>query len=250
MSHLGLPELRALVYKYASELIDYPYDEDVERLPSRLREFIELLRHVERVDEAYSGLAEDAEIAANTLLSELNSLGWDLFQAEYVSTFELGVHGPRCPPYESEYVKPKNLERVLIELPASPHTSRDAVALRDLEGKLSVVSNVLLFYERYGVKPKDIIPDHVVAELEFMHYLAAKECEALDRSEVEEALKIREVQRSFLKEHLAKWMGDLARCVEVKGSLRGYAGLLRVIERFIIGDLELLEKHARKPAEL
>lgn len=243
MGDAGFTELRALMYKYASELIDYPYDEDVEKLPGRLREFVGLLKHVERSSGVFAGLSEKAEKAANTLLRELEKLGRDMFQAEYVATFELGVKGPKCPPYESEYVKPEKPSKVFIEPPATLHGNVDQIMLKNLESKLGIISSVSMFYEKHGVRAKDLIPDHIVAELEFMHYLAAKECEALSRNNVEEATKLREAQREFLENHLARWVGSLAKCVEDKGSLKGYAELLRVIEQIIQKDLKLLKEH-------
>jgi len=242
----GFTALRALMYKYASELIDYPYDEDVEKLPSRLREFVELLKQLERYSEVFAELAERTEKAANTLLRELEKLGRDMFQAEYVATFELGMKGPKCPPYESEYVKPEKPSKVFIEPPATLRGNVDQMMLKNLESKMDIISSVSLFYEKYGVKAKDMIPDHIVAELEFMHYLATKECEALSRSNVEEAMKLREAQREFLENHLARWVGSLAKCVEDKGSLKGYAELLRVIEQMIQKDLKLLKENVRR----
>ncbi len=241
---LSLPELRALVYQYAAKLLDYPYDEDMEKLEGMLQDFVNLLRSLEEADKVYQGVAEDAQKALKHLGEELKRLGRDMFQAEYVSTFELGVRGPLCPPYESEYVKPERIEMVRFDTP----TPGGKGGIQPLEAKLEVMGRVLDFYNRYGVSVGNMPPDHLIVELEFMYYLVCRELEALKKGDEKEAARYREAQLRFLREHLLKWIDRLATCVEEKSPLKTYAGLLSTVARFVACDEKLLSSMQARTA--
>lgn len=81
-----LVELRAIAYKYASKLVDYPYDEDVEKMDETLSDFVTVFTVLEQLNEKYRGIADMAKNIL-TILDDINRLGRDNFQAEYVSTF-------------------------------------------------------------------------------------------------------------------------------------------------------------------
>lgn len=101
-------------------------------------------------------------------------------QEAYVSTFEVGPGRPFCPLYEGS------------------HRS----------GRMKLMEELVRFYEHFGLKtqPGDH-PDHVAAELEFMHYLAFKEAAALAHSQP--ADDVRRAQRDFLGRHLCRWLPRL-----------------------------------------
>jgi len=50
------------------------------------------------------------------------------------------------------------------------------------------------------------LPDHISPELEFMYYLIHKEVEALENSETDKALSLKETQELFLNRFLRQWV--------------------------------------------
>jgi TorA maturation chaperone TorD len=233
----GLLEFRALMYKYLSDLLDYQYDEDIDKLGAKLEDLISISARLESLDAVYAGISSLAERFAEEIKGELRSYGRDRFQAEYVSTFEIGVKGPLCPPYESEYVRPGKVENVSFTLPGTV-SSPDILVL---ESKLEVVSQVAAFYKEYGVEAADLIPDHAVVELEFLYYLIIKEREHLNKDDTDGALRYRRAQIDFIDKHAGRWISKLQECVAKKSALKSYASLLDLINTFLIKDKKYLE---------
>ena len=60
------------------------------------------------------------------------------------------------------------------------------------------------------------LPDHVAVELEFMYYLIYQEAEALEKSQLDKALALRETQGLFLNRFLKPWVPNL--CDRIKAS--------------------------------
>lgn len=67
-----------------------------------------------------------------------------------------------------------------------------------------------MFYKTFGLSLSDDfkeLHDHLVAELEFMHFLSFKECQA-----EKEGIEVKPyllAQRDFLERHLGLWFSDL-----------------------------------------
>ena len=103
--------------------------------------------------------------------------GTEALQQGYVSTFEVGTGRPYCPLYEGS------------------HRS----------GRMKLMEDLVRFYEHFGLitQPGDH-PDHLAAELEFMHYMAFKEAAAHAHSDPVPDLQ--RAQRDFLARHLCKWL--------------------------------------------
>lgn len=101
----------------------------------------------------------------------------ELLQRAYVSIFEVGPGQPYCPLYEGS------------------HRS----------GRMKLMEDLVRFYEHFGlITQTGDHPDHLSAELEFMHYMAFKEAAALARSDLVHDLQ--RAQRDFLDRHLCKWL--------------------------------------------
>ncbi|WP_456327320.1 TorD/DmsD family molecular chaperone [Archaeoglobus sp.] len=215
---MEVTELRALAYKYASELVDYPYDDEIKKMNERLLDFISIFRLLEQVDEIYKGLSKIAEESL-IILDEIRKLGTDDFQAEYVATFDLGHPKPKCPPYEREYL----------------HISTKS----DIKGELEVLDEITKFYSEYGAFVENENPDHIAVELEFMFYLVANELEALKKKS--DVSKFRMAQIEFLDRHILNWIGKFRECVEVNSNLKGYANILKTIENFAKRDYKFLK---------
>jgi len=75
------------------------------------------------------------------------------------------------------------------------------------------MADVAGFYKAFGVKvdPSGVRVDHIAAELEFMNLLAVKEWIALQQEgEGEHAHVCRDASRSFLRDHLGRWVRPFA----------------------------------------
>jgi TorA maturation chaperone TorD len=81
-------------------------------------------------------------------------------------------------------------------------------------------------------------PDHIAAELEFMHFLSVKEIEALAGEDLVRARHFRQKQKSFLERHLAAWVPDFSRSVEDQAQTRLYKSLAAATRMFIESDFD------------
>lgn len=96
--------------------------------------------------------------------------------------------------------------------------------------------DVLKRYAEAGVVVSDDfkdLPDHVAAELEFMHYLTARELEAWQRGDQGEAIRFQLLAHSFLKDHLARWVPDFADAILRNATSPFYSGLARITKGFV-----------------
>ena len=103
-------------------------------------------------------------------------------EIEYVNSFVVGKGGtPPCPLYEGLH--------------------------RTDEGREGLLMDLLRFYHYFGLKlsqrDRDF-PDHLVTELEFMAYLAAREAAAMEEGKA--SAPYRKAQRDFLHRHLLAWV--------------------------------------------
>lgn len=81
-------------------------------------------------------------------------------------------------------------------------------------------------------------PDHIAVELEFMHFLAIKELDALAGGYLDRAQNFRQKQRAFLERHLAAWVPDFSRSVEEQAQTKFYQELAATTRMFIESDLD------------
>ena len=81
------------------------------------------------------------------------------------------------------------------------------------------------------------LPDHITAELEFMYYLCYME-EKMRRVDKEKAEKFREMQKKFLKEHIAKWVPKFCDDVIRESKLEFYKESARLLREFIEEEIK------------
>lgn len=124
-------------------------------------------------------------------------------EATYQRVFTLS-YNEDCPPYETAF--------------SARHIFQQTQHQADLTG----------FYRAFGVDPQRERPDHLSVELEFAYLLTVKEAVARGRAEPEHVRICRDTQRSFLRDHLARWApligGRLA--ITAAGTPYAAAGLL------------------------
>jgi TorA maturation chaperone TorD len=76
------------------------------------------------------------------------------------------------------------------------------------------------------------LPDHIVAEMEFMHFLCAEESRFEREGNRQEAAKMKGLQREFHKNHLEPWVPDFADCVLRSTTSPFYEVAANVLKQF------------------
>ncbi len=139
-------------------------------------------------------------------------------QAEHRRAF--GLAGSLC--YETEY--------------GLPHEFRHSQELADIAG----------FYRAFGFGIGGKVrerPDHLAAELEFMHLLALKEAVATESGIAEHVEICADAQRKFLQDHLGRWIGWFAESLARSAEDGPYPALACFASAFVRADAERLGAH-------
>ncbi len=109
--------------------------------------------------------------------------GYDSFQSEYIRLFDVGVGGPPCPLYGGHYGS----------------------------ARMRAMEETMRFYNHFGLslstKEREL-PDHLVTELEFLHYLSFCETQALHAGR--DAGAFRRATRDFIERQVLKWLPQMA----------------------------------------
>ncbi len=129
------------------------------------------------------------------------SLTFEQIEGEYIRLFDVGPGRPPCPLYEGSH-------------------RRD---------RPKIMEELVRFYEHFGLRhEKGDLPDHLCAELEFMHYLAFKQAAALRAGTDSESYRL--AQRDFLSRRLNRWLPKLRLRLEQLDPPRFYISLARLAE--------------------
>ena len=98
-------------------------------------------------------------------------------------------------------------------------------------------------YTRYGIDVDESfmdMPDHIVAELEFMYFLIYREIDCLQSSHYEQACHFLFEQNLFVNDHLNAWIPEFSDLVGRYSDTGFYSNLAFTTQRFIKWDLEYL----------
>jgi len=85
-------------------------------------------------------------------------------------------------------------------------------------------------------------PDHVCAELEFMHALVCREIEAIHTDDRDKFTDSRMRQQEFLSNHLGAWVPDFTARIIEHAQTAFYRTLGEVTRRFIQDELQIKEE--------
>jgi len=190
---------RSAIYKYLSLAIDYPVEETADSLSSGMF-FTETAARLEQLPTKYQTLTGELSLLQKELsgFAKLEDL-----QVTYTSHFDLAVNKPSFSLYESANIMP------------TAEAEKTATFLVNLES----------IYGREGITLSDRdMPDHLVTELEFMHFLCSR--------------KKVELQADFLEKHLVNWIPQLAQSFLKQEMVPFYARLVMLIGHYVETDQE------------
>lgn len=156
-------------------------------------------------------------------LAALGKVGADYteFQSAYVSAFDVGAGGAPCPLYAGAWRGDRQ----------------------------SAMEEALRYYRFFGlrVSGEDELPDHLPAELEFLHYLTFKEAQA--DSEAGAIASLRRGSRDFLCRHVTRWLNPAAERIETLDVPEFWSGVVGLIRAFCAADAQYLVGLEGPPAE-
>lgn len=82
--------------------------------------------------------------------------------------------------------------------------------------------------------------DHIALELEFMRVMALRTAAALEEGDEAGALRLEEVQRTFMADHLLRWVPTMMRDMRMFARTGLYVGLADLTEGFLREDADFL----------
>lgn len=192
---------RSRAYQLFARLFEYPDAELVEDVENgTLRRA--LCRVLEAVDP---GLTSDLDAEA---LEDAGRAPDDL-AVEYTRLFDVGSGGPPCPLYGGLYGG----------------------------ARMKVMEEAVRFYNHFGLtlseSPREL-PDHLTTELEFLHYLAFGEAEAIEAGQ--DPGPFRRAQRDFVARHPGQWVPRLRARIDKNAPLAFFQELVGRLEAFLAHD--------------
>ncbi len=192
---------RSRAYATFARLFDYPDGELFEDV--RDGTLAEALRSV---------LAEvDPALAANGNWAALREAGGepDDLAVEYTRLFDVGASGPPCPLYGGLYSG----------------------------ARMKTMEEAVRFYNHFGLSmaesPREL-PDHITTQLEFLHFLAFREAEALEADDDPAAFQ--RAQRDFVSRHPGRWVPRLRERLEKNDPMPFFLELVARLEDFLAHD--------------
>lgn len=216
------PADRSHIYHALGDAFRYPHRDRYDALQGG--DYLkDLLATLDRLAHARLSTAEQK--AAKTALDQaLGSLAFADFENAYILTFDAGAPQPPCPPYEG--------------------------AFRDGIPRAKRMLAVTAFYRHFGLKMseeegKRDLPDHLGAELEFMHFLTFKEAQAREAADEELVIGYVHAQRDFLARHLSRWLPQFAAKLEGTVQCAAFAVLARIAEGFVTRELALVNDYLK-----
>lgn len=199
-------------------------DKSLEKLAART-EVYRLLSQAYHTPEV-SFLRDDFP---GSLMRALGTLALDSFASE-VKNMESYLQAPRTS--EELAVEYTRLFRGPVKAEVYPYESMY------IEGEV-MGNSTLDVVRRYGEAGVAVandfkdLPDHISAELEFMHYLCGRELDALQRGANDEAMRFRHMGQAFLRDHLNKWVSLMCKRIRESDNTCFYSGLAGLTEDWL-----------------
>ncbi len=199
---------RSAIYRSLAEAFAFPTPELSEAVASGrlLKELLAAAAELPFPISAGDGMEADP------------TLTHEQMEGEYIRLFDVGPGRPPCPLYEGSHRR----------------------------GRQKIMEELVRFYEHFGLRHHEgDLPDHLCAELEFMHYLAFKQAAALHTGTDSEPYRL--AQRDFLSRRLNRWLPRLRLRLEQLDPPRFYLSLSRLAEEMCHRDAGFLKGRGAKP---
>ena len=104
----------------------------------------------------------------------------------------------------------------------------------DLLNNGEVIAHLLrLQYQQFDVAPVMERDDHVAVELEFLSFLCGREAASWSGSLPDMARQLRRQQKSFLDDHLGRWLAEFCQRVRTRTTSNLYAGLALLADAWL-----------------
>ncbi len=172
----------------------------------------------------YSLTLEEDAFTSN----KFSEMPQDDLEAEFIRVFDGGPGGPPCPLYEGRYVSDRMLN--MAEL-------------------VRFYNHFGLSFEEGGVEGfEKELPDHLVTELEFLHYLTFKELIAIKQNQ--DPTPYRRAIYDFISRHMSMWLPKLIESLEYiwenheKDLQKKFIEFYRELLRFTLEFVEAEQNYA------
>ncbi|NPA51625.1 MAG: molecular chaperone TorD family protein [Aquificae bacterium] len=111
----------------------------------------------------------------------------------------------------------------------------------------TITNPTLMFYKDHGYsidlnETRALSPDHIAVELEFMMNLIQEELNAIAKEDEEELKRIRNIQKDFLKEHLANWGTIYLLSARELAQTPFYQDVSTLAMEFLLNDYEYINE--------
>ncbi len=192
---------RSRTYEIFARLFDYPDQAFGQAI--RNGELAETIRETLRALDPSLLEGSDWDALGNAGEAE------DDLAVEYTRLFDVGASGPPCPLYGGLYAG----------------------------ARMKTMEETVRFYNHFGLTLSDDpreMPDHITTELEFLHFLAFREAEALHGGE--DAGPFRRAQRDFAARHPGRWVPQLRERLDAQDPMPFFRELVCQLERFLAHD--------------
>ncbi len=194
--------------------------------------------------EAYRLLADGYHRPEQSLVDGLAKLEMCMEQV----CSEAGKHINSMQADSAGMLRPENLEIDYARLFVGPfNLLAPPYGSVYLEGERRVMgASTADVQKRYQVAGLDVAtgfkdaPDHIAAELEFMHFLIFKAMEAANQGDVNGIVTCFLNQQSFLKVHLGAWLPEFTCKIVDNAKTSFYQNLARATEAFIKEDYHMI----------
>jgi len=113
----------------------------------------------------------------------------------------------------------------------------------------TVTNPALMFYQEHGysidlTETRALAPDHIAVEFEFMMTVAKDELEALNQENIEEADRLRNIQKKFIEEHLGQWAPVYLLSARDIAETPFYYDVCDLALDFLLSDYEYLSENS------
>jgi len=149
------------------------------------------------------------------LTAEFAGVDQPTLEASYQRVFTLS-YSEDCPIHETAF--------------SAKHLFQQVADQADLAG----------FYRAFGVNAEQDRSDHIAMELEFCYLLSLKEARARSLREDEHVAICRQGQRTFMREHLARWAPHIGQRIVVTGAGTWYERAGWLLLAFIAAEERFL----------